>query len=249
MASRYSCHMDPAWSIDELAREAGTSVRNVRLYQERGLLPPPRRVGRRAVYGPVHADRLALVLDLLGRGYPIAGIKELLEAWAAQRSLGDVLGVDASLKESFATEAPRRFTVEELAALFPQSTDATFARALELGLIHGDGEEFVAPIPTLFRAGAQLAADGIPLDATLDVAEAILRASATLADTFVGMFLTHLWQPLVDAGSPEDQLAHVTAALHRMRPLVTETTNAALGVALQERVDRILAEAPVPAGE
>jgi DNA-binding transcriptional MerR regulator len=29
------------YRIDELAREAGTTVRNVRAYQERGLLAPP----------------------------------------------------------------------------------------------------------------------------------------------------------------------------------------------------------------
>jgi DNA-binding transcriptional MerR regulator len=29
------------WSVDELARAAGTTVRNVRVYQDRGLLDPP----------------------------------------------------------------------------------------------------------------------------------------------------------------------------------------------------------------
>lgn len=29
------------YSVDELARAAGSSVRNVRAYQDRGLLPPP----------------------------------------------------------------------------------------------------------------------------------------------------------------------------------------------------------------
>src|SRR5438477_9887942 len=81
----YGCHMDAdaidGLSIDELAREAGSSVRNVRLYQERGLLPKPRREGRRAVYGRVHVERLKLILELLERGYPIAAIKELIDAW------------------------------------------------------------------------------------------------------------------------------------------------------------------------
>ena len=38
------------YRIDELAAAAETSVRNVRVYQERGLLAPPRRVGRTGVY-------------------------------------------------------------------------------------------------------------------------------------------------------------------------------------------------------
>jgi hypothetical protein len=33
------------YTIDELARVAGTTVRNVRAYQDRGLIAPPVRVG------------------------------------------------------------------------------------------------------------------------------------------------------------------------------------------------------------
>ena len=43
--------------IDDLAREAGTTVRNVRAYQDRGLLAPPRREGRVAWYGEGHLVR------------------------------------------------------------------------------------------------------------------------------------------------------------------------------------------------
>ena len=45
------------YRIDDLARAAGTTVRNVRAYQERGLLPPPRREGRVALYGDAHLAR------------------------------------------------------------------------------------------------------------------------------------------------------------------------------------------------
>ncbi|MDT7598572.1 MAG: hypothetical protein QOK26_649, partial [Pseudonocardiales bacterium] len=38
------------YRIDELARFAGTTSRNVRAYQERGLLPPPRKEGRVGIY-------------------------------------------------------------------------------------------------------------------------------------------------------------------------------------------------------
>ena len=41
------------YRIDDLAREAGTTVRNVRVYQDRGLLPPPRREGRAGIYSDV----------------------------------------------------------------------------------------------------------------------------------------------------------------------------------------------------
>ena len=38
------------YRIDELARLAGATVRNIRVYQDRGLLAPPRRDGRVGIY-------------------------------------------------------------------------------------------------------------------------------------------------------------------------------------------------------
>lgn len=38
------------YRIDELARLAGSTVRNIRAYQDRGLLPPPRLAGRVGLY-------------------------------------------------------------------------------------------------------------------------------------------------------------------------------------------------------
>src|SRR3954469_6089843 len=52
-------------TIDELARAVGMTVRNVRAYASRGLMPPPRLVGRTGYYGEEHVTRLTLVRELL----------------------------------------------------------------------------------------------------------------------------------------------------------------------------------------
>src|SRR5207253_10195622 len=80
-------------TIDELARAAGTTVRNVRVYQDRGLLPPPERRGRLGLYGPDHLRRLRLVLRMLGRGYPLAALRELGGGGEGQRDIGSGLGL------------------------------------------------------------------------------------------------------------------------------------------------------------
>src|SRR5437763_14437977 len=82
------------YRVDELARAAGTTARNVRLYQERGLLPPPRLVGRVGWYDEAHLARLRLVTRLLDRGYSLANIGELLSTWESGRDLTNVLGVE-----------------------------------------------------------------------------------------------------------------------------------------------------------
>src|SRR3954451_7894545 len=140
--------------IDELAHRAGTTVRTVRMYQEKGLLPAPHRRGRRAAYGSEHLTRLRLVQRLADRGYSLAAVKDLVDAWDAQHGLGHVLGVEAAVIEPLSTEPPRRFTAEELTELFPGDDDLSgLARALEIGLVVAVGEVIVAPDPRKGHAG------------------------------------------------------------------------------------------------
>ena len=60
-------------TIDELARETGLTVRNVRSHHARGLLPPPEVRGRTGFYGPEHVERLRLIQRAAGRGAQARG--------------------------------------------------------------------------------------------------------------------------------------------------------------------------------
>ena len=55
-------------TVDELAARVGVTVRNLRAYSARGLLPPPRMVGRTGYYGREHVARLLLVREMLAEG-------------------------------------------------------------------------------------------------------------------------------------------------------------------------------------
>ncbi|WP_040834058.1 MerR family transcriptional regulator [Nocardia brevicatena] len=81
------------YTIDELARAAETTVRSVRVYHERGLLPSPEVRGRIGYYGSDHLNRLQTISRLLGRGMKLNGIRELLAAWDRGDGLAEVLGV------------------------------------------------------------------------------------------------------------------------------------------------------------
>jgi DNA-binding transcriptional MerR regulator len=82
-------------TIDELARRARTTTRNVRALQTSSLLIKPEILGRTAHYGEAHLERLVAVMRLQQDGFSIASIRALLEALSAGRSLADVLGVPA----------------------------------------------------------------------------------------------------------------------------------------------------------
>ena len=70
---------DTQFTIDELARHVGMTVRNVRAHQSRGLLPPPEIRGRTGYYGPEHIGRLELIKDLQAEGYSLEVIKRILD--------------------------------------------------------------------------------------------------------------------------------------------------------------------------
>src|SRR4028118_1034394 len=55
-------------TIDELARETGMTVRNLRAHQSRGLLPPPEVRGRTGYYGREHVDRVEPIKELQADG-------------------------------------------------------------------------------------------------------------------------------------------------------------------------------------
>lgn len=80
-------------TIDGLARAADTTVRSVRVYHERGILPPPQVRGRIGYYGHEHLVRLNTIGRLLSRGMRLNGIKDLLDAWDRGEGLAEVLGV------------------------------------------------------------------------------------------------------------------------------------------------------------
>ncbi|WP_046494063.1 MerR family transcriptional regulator [Streptomyces odonnellii] len=106
------------YRIEGLAHASGASVRTIRAYQDRGLLPRPERRGRANVYDGTHLARLRLIAELLGRGYTLASIKELLEARDSGRGLGWVLGPAAGAQESWTDGEPGRISRTEPAERF-----------------------------------------------------------------------------------------------------------------------------------
>jgi len=234
------------WTIDELAREAGTTVRNIRVYQDRGLLDPPERRGRMGVYGQDHLDRLRLILRLLGRGYPMAAISELLDAWKGQRGLGAILGFDEAIRRDLVDEEPLRLSADDLAEMFPGDDGRAFTSALEIGMVETDGDAFVTRTPGLLRAGAQLVADGMPLGPVIGVGEAIWERTDELAHVMVDAFVSYVWEPFKQAGMPEERWPEIFEALEHSRQSALMGVMSALGGAMQRATEEKIAELGEP---
>jgi DNA-binding transcriptional MerR regulator len=229
------------YRVAELARAADTTVRNVRVYQDRGLLPPPRRQGRIGLYNDAHLARLRLIGRLLARGYTFATIGELFGAWNEGRDLADTLGLREALTAPWTEEEPIRLSRTEVAKRFGMPfSEETVARAVELGMLVRDRGSFIVPSPSLFDAGAELAAAGVPIEVVLDLAAALQSDMTRVAQRFISVVLTHL----TDTGSSTQLTAPLSGEtaerLLRLRPYAQRTVDAVLLQAMQKETDRLL---------
>ncbi len=218
-------HPEPArpgapreYRMEELARLAGITVRTLRFYRERKLLPPPRREGRIAWYDDHHLARLRTIAALLERGHTLNGIAELAEAFDHGRDVADLLGVGAPTEEE-----PVRLTPEELAARFEGDvTPENLAAAMELGYIGTDGDEIVHISRRLLDVSSALVREGIPLAEVLSAAARVREHAEALAQLFSDVILRH---------APEEDL-------QRLRPLARSVVEAELSLALDRRLSK-----------
>ncbi|MFI0486389.1 MerR family transcriptional regulator [Actinomadura sp. 9N215] len=236
------------YRIDELARLAGSTVRNVRAYQDRGLLPPPRLEGRVGLYGDAHLARLRLIGKLLGRGYTFAVIKDLLTAWETGKDVGEVLGLEKVLTDPWSDEIPGTVGYGELVEIFGAGLDADDVarmrdRTIEIGLIEPDGAAYRVPSPRLLHVGAELVAAGVPLDSVLDIAEQIRADCDVIADRFVSLVQEHVFDRLEDRPILDgEQVTEVAAVVRRMRPLVKMVVDPFIARAMEARVQAALGD-------
>jgi DNA-binding transcriptional MerR regulator len=224
-------------TIDQLAQKAGLTVRNVRSYQSRGLIPPPDVQGRVGYYGAEHLARLALIREMQAQGFNLAAIAHLLEQAAGASE--EVLGFTRSLMTPFETETPEIVERGELLQrLGGQIEPKLIAQAEKLGLVIPIGEDsFEVPSPTLLGAGERLVALGVPFDAALDTMDKLRRDTQRIAQTFVRIFLEFIWKPFDEGGRPESEWPHVQAALDQLRPLASEALTAAFQPTMTKAVE------------
>jgi DNA-binding transcriptional MerR regulator len=225
-------------TIDELARQSGVTSRNIRAYQTRGLLPSPRMEGRVGYYDDAHLARLQYIASLQDRGFSLAAIQCLLEAWDQGRGLNEVLGFEEALNAPWSDETPARVSVERLMEMFPEGLEdpSLLDRSMALGLVTVVGDEFEAPSPILLKVGAELVAAGIPLAAVLDEYERLVADADRIAGRFVELFESNVWEPFAAAGMPPERLGAVTEALQRSRPMASMAMDAALAHAMERAV-------------
>ncbi|CAN3127553.1 MerR family transcriptional regulator [Mycobacterium sp. smrl_JER01] len=231
------------YRIDDLARLAGTTTRNIRVYRDRGLLHPPLRVGRIALFNDTHLTRLRLITSLLDRGYNIAHVKEMLSAWEQGKDLGDMLGLESAIAGSWATEKPQRMPVTAARRLI--ADEAGFDRLVSLGIIRlEDDEQATIVRPTLVEAFTEIRQYGVAFGKLIDIHEQV----SPLLDQISAILVQAGLEEVVDkinpgAALPDDvEVAQLITTLVRFRTQAVTAVGATLASSIESQVESVVAQ-------
>ena len=223
--------MAQEYRLDELAREAGVASTTVRLYQNRGLLPGPRLVGRTGWYSDVHLARLRLIGRLQHEGFSLTSIRKLLDGWGEGRRLEDLVGVEDQLDALLGRQRELSLTRDELAQRFPAETPTAdlIQRAGALGLVEADSDgRFRVPDERFLTTGAALLRIGVPASVVLDEWEALVDVTDAVATRFVDVFeqwvLPRDWRTELTT----ERTQELAGALQQLRDIADQVLIAAM---------------------
>jgi len=233
------------FTIDELARRAGMTVRNVRAYAGRGLLPPPTLRGRTGYYGATHLTRLRVIRDLVDRGFTLAAVQRVLERAPADASAA-TLAVARAMYEPYVTEEPQIMTREELAALAGLSAPSLelLEALVELGIVERMEADSVRVLsPPLLQAGFRVIGLGVPAAAVARTQQEVRPHVAEVAKCYVHLVRDTLWRDFVAAGMPAQGWADIEHAIEMLQPYAAEALLATFRSAMAEAMDEAIGAA------
>ncbi|WP_369147559.1 MerR family transcriptional regulator [Streptomyces sp. R44] len=228
----------PGYTVDELAARAGVTVRTVRFYGTRGLLPPPvigpRRVGR---YDAGHLSRLALIEELQRQGMTLAAIERYLEQLPADLSAQD-LAIHRALVASWAPESAETITLRELErragrALAERDVD----RLAAMGVLDRTDEADTYRLDgALLRLGVELLDVPIEHETILASRTVLLEHARAAAQELSRLFRDEVWSPYRESGEDPDHLSAMKSLSAHMQPMVVQALLTAFQRSLSEEL-------------
>jgi DNA-binding transcriptional MerR regulator len=224
-------------TVDQLAARTGTTVRTIRYYAGRGLLPPPQLRGRTGLYGPDHVARLLLVAELSALGFTLTAIERYLER--LPRSAGpEELALQLALLTPWAPEPLDEVDhagLEERAGR-PLDTDAVDTLVAFGTVEHCEQDRYRVQGPIALGAGLDALDLGLPAHFWRRSRKVIDQHTSALADDLMTVFQEEVLQPYRDAGRPAEQRSRLAAALSRLKPVTVQSVVTAFGRAVNRTI-------------
>ncbi|QEV21395.1 MerR family transcriptional regulator [Streptomyces alboniger] len=235
---------EPTLTVDELAARAGVTVRTIRFYSTKGLLPPPvigpRRVGH---YGQDHLSRLALIEELQHQGMTLAAIERYLEQLPADLSAHD-LAIHRALVASWAPDSAEEVPLAELErragrALSEEDLDRLAAMSV-IARTRAPGTYRVDL--GLLRLGVQLLDVPIAHETILAARTVLMEHTRSAAHELSRLFRDEVWGPYRERESDPGHVAAMRSLSAHMQPMVVQALVTAFQRSLKEELRKWLRE-------
>jgi len=192
--------------VEQLAAAAGVAVDTIRYYQKLGLLPPPQRAGRVALYGSGHVERLGHIRRLADAGFSLSQIADSLDA-SAEPVLARLVDRQVGSATVDRQELIRR------SGLAPDLV----ALAVDSGLLRplpgGDSERFSEDVLPMLVAARQLLEAGLPVERLAAIAVDHARHVEDTVEAAIGVFRDSIDS---DPGSAGDLVDRLVPAVTRL---------------------------------
>ncbi|MFB7946451.1 MerR family transcriptional regulator [Kitasatospora phosalacinea] len=230
----------PRWTVEELAGRAGVTVRTLRFYGAKGLLPPPELGARRVGwYGAEHLGRLELIEELQRQGLTLAAIERYLAQ--LPQDVGELdLAIHRALVASWMPESAEEASREQVERRAGRPlSDADLDSLTAMGALHRTDDPGVFEVdPGLLPLGVRVLDVPIPLE-TLVAARAVVRLhSRATAHDLHRLFRDTVWRPYRESGPEAAELERMRELTDRIQPVVVQALVTAFQRSLAEELAR-----------
>lgn len=203
-------------TLDELTARVGMSVRNVRFYTSKGLVPPPVRRGRSGYYSPDHVARLELVRELQAHGFTLTAIERYV-ARIPDDATPETIALHRTLLAPWMAELPETLSRRELVrragrSLSEDDLDTLHALGIVFPTKQGRFQVAVAHL----SVGVALLDLGMPLDAALAAQDILTDHGRRIADELTELFRTRVWPAYREGQTSPEQLREL---VERFKPV------------------------------
>jgi DNA-binding transcriptional MerR regulator len=218
-------------TLDELTNRVGMSVRNVRFYTTKGLVPPPIRRGRSGYYSPDHVARLELVQELQSHGFTLSAIERYL-AGIPEDATPEDIALHRTMLAPWQADFPIEMSRTELEKRTGRAlTDDDLATLAALGIVFRTKRGRYDVAVSQLSVGIGLLDLGFPTEAAIAAGEVYAEHGRQIAKELNEVFRTMVWPVYKEAGAPPERLREV---VERLKPLSIASLVSAYEAAMDE---------------
>lgn len=218
-------------TLDELTARVGMSVRNIRFYTTKGLVPPPIRRGRSGYYSADHVARLELVQELQAHGFTLSAIERYVARIPADATPEDI-ALHRTMLAPWQADLPVEMSRSELERRAGRPlTDDDFTTLAALGIVFPTKRGRYEVAVSQLSVGLGLLDLGFPVEAANAAADVYAEHGRQIAKELNELFRTMVWPVYKEAGASTETLRKVVESL---KPLSVASLVAAYEAAMDE---------------